>query len=324
MGPGMDAAGEILRTVGPVAAALGAVLLFDHMTRRRGLDPPGFRVPLRRIAGTSLVALCFYVGIFAVLGAIGRQGEIDLSQLASWQLFTLHALFALTVVGWWASGYFAATNPREPWPAAAVGDGAAGSDAEARPLPDADPAARRASGPGPGRGSGWRSFADQLGLRTPDLRRELAVGAVAGFGAWLAVLCGVVLFALVLAAVSGEELLPQAPPAVIPWLAGRPVLLRLAIAASAGLVEETFFRGFLQPRIGIALSTLFFAMAHLSYDQPIMLVGVTLLSLLYAALVRWRQSVWAAMAAHTLFDAVQLLIVIPSVLEMWGAAPAGG
>jgi hypothetical protein len=30
------------------------------------------------------------------------------------------------------------------------------------------------------------------------------------------------------------------------------------------------------------------------------------------------------MAAHTLFDAVQLLVVIPSVLEMWGAAPGGG
>jgi membrane protease YdiL (CAAX protease family) len=278
----------VLRTIGPVVLALAAVLLFDHMTRRRGLDPPGFRAPLRRIAGTSLVAFSFYVGIFAALGSIGRQGEVDLSRLESWQLFALHGLFALTIVGWWASGFLASAAAPGVLPASAE-----------RP-----PAV-------------WRSFVEQLGFGTPNLSRELAVGAVAGFGAWLVVLCGVVLFALALAAISGEELLPQAPPAVIPWLAARPVLLRLGIAASAGLVEETFFRGFLQPRIGIGLSTLFFAMAHLSYDQPIMLVGVTLLSLLYGLLTRWRQNIWPAIVAHFLFDAIQLLVVIPAVLELF-------
>ena len=301
----MDTAGEVLRTIGPVVLALAAVLLFDHMTRRRGLDPPGFRVPLRRIAGTSLVAFSFYVGIFAALGSIGRQGEVDLSRLESWQLFALHALFALTIVGWWASGFFASDHA----PAALLPpEGLAADSATA-------PAALRlpADVPVPA----WRSFIDQLGFATPNLSRELAVGAVAGFGAWLIVLCGVVLFAVALAAISGEELLPQAPPAVIPWLASRPVLLRLGIAASAGLVEETFFRGFLQPRIGIALSTLFFALAHLSYDQPIMLVGVTLLSLLYGLLTRWRQNIWPAIVAHFLFDAIQLLVVIPAVLELF-------
>ena len=301
---------EALRTIGPVVAALGGVLLFDHMTRRRGLDPPGFRAPLRRIAASSLVAFCFYVGIFAALGSIGRQGEVDLSQIAGWQLFSLHALFALTIVGWWTSGFVAVSAPWEPGLGAAVvgepvglaGSGdRTGSEGGRRPAPI----------------SGWRSFAEQLGLRTPDLPRELAVGAVAGVAAWLAVLFVVVLFALVLSALSGEELLPQAPPAVIPWLAAQPILLRLAIAASAGVVEESFFRGFLQPRIGIALSTLFFALAHLSYDQPIMLVGVTVLSLLYGLLTRWRQTIWPAIVAHFLFDAIQLVVVIPAVLELF-------
>lgn len=297
---GVDPAMELLRAAGPVIAALAAVLLFDRMTRRRGLDPPGFRSPLRRIAGTTLVAFSFYVGIFAALGAIGRQGEIDLARLEGWQLFSLHGLFALTVLGWWASGFLAgAEAPRDLLP------GFAGAGEGASPAPPV----RKAPA--------WRSFAEQLGFATPSLPRELAVGAAAGFAAWLAVLCGVVLFAVALATVSGEELLPQAPPAVIPWLASRPVLLRLAIAASAGLVEETFFRGFLQPRIGIALSTALFAMAHLSYDQPIMLVGVTLLSLLYGLLTRWRQNIWPAIVAHFLFDAIQLLVVIPAVLELF-------
>lgn len=305
-------AGELLRAIGPVVLALAAVLLFDHMTRRRGLDPPGFRVPLRRIAGTSLVAFAFYVGIFAALGTIGRQGEVDLSRLESWQLFTLHALFALTVVGWWASGFLAAAEA----PGTALLPEEMGGDA--LPVAGALPIGPAVPVPPPDRPvSAWRSLAEQLGWSTPNLGRELAVGAVAGFGAWLVVLAGVVLFALALAAISGEEFLPQAPPAVIPWLAAQPVLLRLGIAASAGLIEETFFRGFLQPRIGIALSTLFFALAHLSYDQPIMLVGVTLLSLLYGLLTRWRQNIWPAIVAHFLFDAIQLLVVIPAVLELF-------
>ena len=278
----MSAAAEALRTIGPAAAALAAALLFDRMTRRRGLDPPGFREPARRIAAMALVAFCFYIGIFAALGSLGRQVEVDLSQLRSWQLFALHGLFVLTLAGWWVSG-FVATSPT-----------AAG-----------------------GSSPGWTRLAEQLGLRVSNVRREVAVGVVAGFGAWLAVICGVLAFALLVKALAGEEMLPQAPPAIIPWIAGRAILLRLAIAASAGIVEELFFRGFLQPRIGIGLSTLFFALAHLSYEQPIMLVGVTLLSLLYGGLTRWRQNIWPAVVAHFLFDAIQLLVVIPAVLELW-------
>ncbi len=279
---------EALRTLGPAVAALAAALLFDQMTRRRGLDPPGFRDPARRVAGTALLGLCFYLGVFAALGSLGRHVEVDFSQIASWQLFTLHGLFVSTLTGWWACGFLATSA-----------------------TPDTSAAA------GGGWARGWSSFAEQLGFRAPNVGREVAVGLVAGFGAWLAVLGGVIAFALLVAAFWGEEVLPQTPPAVIPWLAGKPILLRLGIAASAGLVEEAFFRGFLQPRIGIALATVFFALAHLSYEQPIMLVGVTLLSLLYGGLTRWRQNIWPAVVAHFLFDAIQLLVVIPAVLELF-------
>lgn len=95
------------------------------------------------------------------------------------------------------------------------------------------------------------------------------------------------------------------------WIAGLPVWTRVAVSLSAGFFEETFFRGFLQPRVGIAVSTMFFSLAHLSYDQPFMLVGVTLLSLLFSWLVLWRQSIWAAVSAHATFDMIQLVIVIP-------------
>jgi len=92
--------------------------------------------------------------------------------------------------------------------------------------------------------------------------------------------------------------------------------VRLLISLSAGVVEETFFRGFLQPRVGILLSTLLFVLAHFSYGQPLMLVGIGTLSLIYAFLVRWRQNIWPAIAAHALFDGVQLLVVIPAALRL--------
>ena len=60
---------------------------------------------------------------------------------------------------------------------------------------------------------------------------------------------------------------------------------------------------------------MFFVLAHANYEQPLMLVGVGILSLIFALLVRWRQNIWAAVAAHTVFDAIQLLVVVPLALE---------
>jgi membrane protease YdiL (CAAX protease family) len=283
---------EIVRLGGPLLAALGAAILVDTVTRRRGLDPPGFALessgPARRAAAISLVGFTFYVAVFSALGTVGRQSAPSLEGISDWQLFLLQALFVLTLLGWFALG-FAGTGPRSTPPA-------------------------------PGRGLVAR-FAVQFGFATPNPWREVGIGVVAGLGAWLAVIAGMLVFAAIVAGLFGEELLPQAPPAVIPWIAGRPVLLRLGIAVAAGLVEEAFFRGFLQARVGIGLSTLLFALAHLSYDQPIMLVGITMLSLFYGLLVRWRRNLLPAIVAHFLFDAIQLLVVIPAVLKLVYAEP---
>ncbi len=166
----------------------------------------------------------------------------------------------------------------------------------------------------------WGGLAAQVGLRTRAPLREIGLGLVIGFASWVAVLVVVVSVALAAAALGGERWIPSRPPAAIPWMAGLPIALRAALALSAGVVEEVFFRGLLQPRIGLLASTALFAVAHLSYDQPFMLVGVTLLSLVYGLVARWRQNIWAPIAAHFLFDAVQLLVVIPAVLRQF---PAG-
>ena len=143
--------------------------------------------------------------------------------------------------------------------------------------------------------------------------RELLVGAAAGVGLWAGVLVTLLVIASIWSQLSGNE--PGGSvPAMVEWIGTRSVLLRVAVALSAGVVEELFFRGFLQARIGVVASTILFVLAHFSYGQPLLILGVLLLSLAFAALVVWRRSVLAAIAAHTVFDAIQLLVVIPTVL----------
>ncbi|MBU6283179.1 CPBP family intramembrane metalloprotease, partial [bacterium] len=102
-------------------------------------------------------------------------------------------------------------------------------------------------------------------------------------------------------------------PDAIEYLVGLSVPRRLLLVASAGVFEEAFFRGFLQPRAGLLLSSLLFTASHAGYGSPLLMVGVLLLSLVLGRLFRERQDVLPCMVAHSVFDAVQLLVVLPLV-----------
>jgi membrane protease YdiL (CAAX protease family) len=238
----------------------------------------------------------------------------DYKSLPTLQLFLLHGLLLLTLGVWFLLGYAGVrpSPPRPPSPAPPPpSPGEGGEDlpepvleTETEPVP---------TGPPPI--SLGRQFLAQFGLLAPSVPREIGIGLLVGVGAWVAVVAALVMIGLILVALGGEQAIPKQPPALIPFLAAMPVGLRLMISLSAGVVEELFFRGFLQPRIGIALSTLLFVFAHFSYGQPLMLVGIAILSLIYGLLVRRRQTIWPAIAAHALFDGVQLLVIIPMALK---------
>ncbi len=310
----------------------------DRMCEARGLLPPGFREPLRRIAAWSLVAMILWIGAFASLASIGQDvPEMDLSQLTTPRLFLLHFLLILTILSWFLLG-FAGVRPSPPWPPSpgppsTPSPGEGGTTEATENLVIAEdvggegaPLSREGVSAG-GRGAGgeglFRQFLSQFGFVAPDVPREIGIGVLAGIGSWGAVLVVAILLGLIIMALGGEDSLPKQPPALIPWMVALPVAVRLLISLSAGVVEEVFFRGFLQPRIGIFLSTLLFVLAHFSYGQPFMLVGIGTLSLIYAFLVRWRQNIWPAIAAHFLFDAVQLLFVIPTLLKYMEKAATG-
>ena len=310
-----------------VLALLGAWAL-DGLTARKGLLPPGFREPWRRGAAFFVMGLFFWIGVTSPLVAIGQPAvEPDLAGLSTPQLFLLHVLMVGTLLSWFTLGFAGVRlapvpAPRPPEPAPAAGWDAQDAVFPYEPPapgiepPPVEPPAPALPAPLPAEVPLARQLAAQFGFVAPNIPQELGLGLLLGVGAWVAVLAGIMLIGLLLMALGADEALPKQPPALIPFIAGLPIWVKILISLSAGTVEEWFFRGFLQPRMGLLLSTLLFALAHFSYGQPFMLIGVTLLSLIYGLLVKWRQNIWVAIAAHTLFDAVQLLVVVPGALRL--------
>lgn len=331
----------VLRVAATVAPAFLGALLLDGMCAARGLLPPGFLILWRRALAGLTVTFLLAVGVFAPLGSLGAKLGPEPTSIATPQLFELHALMVATMLIWFFLGFAGLPRPEPvpmqvpmqmpiPEPAPALEPFPAEAPWTAEPPPIDDPLAPIAPvasvpapapvlAPTPPPLSLGRQFMAQFGYLTPSIPREIGLGVLLGIGAWVAVLLALMLVAGALLALGGEGAVPKAPPALIPLIAGLPFGVRLLVSLSAGVVEESFFRGFLQPRIGIVFSTGFFVLAHLSYGQPFLLIGISILSLIYAFLVKWRQNLWSAMAAHALFDGVQLLIVVPAVLRMLGA-----
>lgn len=341
---------SVLRLGIPALLALLVSGYFDRACARKGLTPPGFRIPWRRALALAFLAGILWRGVFVPLGMIGLDVEVDLSGVSTPQLFFLHSLLIGTAVGWFLLGFAGVKGERTARTAGTAGTGeemttapaeaiAAGewqpysppAAALTNPVPAAPPAPgaptspTSPTSPTPPPLSLGRQFLAQFGFLTPNLPGELGLGVMLGVGAWLAVIAALLGLALVMYLVGAEQALPKTPPTLVPFLAGLPVVVRLLVSLSAGVVEEFFFRGFLQPRVGLWLSTALFVLAHFSYGQPFMLVGITVLSLIYGRIVRWRQTIWPAIVAHTLFDAVQLLVMIPYALKLLETgAGAGG
>lgn len=282
---------DALSALLPLLLACGTALALDRLCDRAGLLPPNFRVApgmptsdrsraaFARSAALVLMAIVFWMGVFAAFGMSGEAMEVP-EELAIPDMFFLHGVFVVSLVLWYLLGF-------------------AGSGVE--------------------RGT-WRA---QFGLQAGSIGREIGLGAAAGVIGWLGVILALLAVAGVLFLLGGEDAVPDSPPSMISLVVALPMTVRLLLSLSAGVVEETFFRGFLQPRVGVLASSVLFVLAHMSYGQPFLLLGVGLLSILFASLVIWRQNIWAAMSAHTVFDAIQLLIVIPAALRFLEQAEPG-
>lgn len=273
--------------LGPVLLALMAALAFDVLASLRGRLPPAFVLDPERPLGsqaTTLLRRCLaglliaWVLWLGAFSGLTATAEPALEDLA--RVPTPQLFFLHVQLGLVVLFWYG------------LGYGASAA------------------------GSRTGSLQRQTRMAAESVPRELAVGALTGLLIWAAVLAVLLLLGLLVAWLGGPEALPEEPPALVSWIVGLPIAVRVALSCSAGFFEELFFRGLLQYRAGVPLSTGLFILAHLAYGQPLMLVGVALLSLTFAALFYRRGSIWSAAAAHAVFDAVQLLIVIPAILQL--------
>jgi len=162
--------------------------------------------------------------------------------------------------------------------------------------------------------AGRISLTEYLLLQEPtadDLRAGISLGAV-GWAATIAVTAAA--GALLLG--EPEALGSSQPAKVMLWLARLPVWQKLIVIFVAMTVEEMFFRGFLQPRIGLAPSTILFTLAHASYGMPLMLLSIFTFSMVLGLFFARSGRLLPCIVAHGVFDAVQLLVVLPWALEM--------
>jgi membrane protease YdiL (CAAX protease family) len=159
-----------------------------------------------------------------------------------------------------------------------------------------------------------REFLQIRNERPPEV---VALGLSVGVGGWIITICAAAVVALILQA-TGAMKEPPAPPAAIPWMAALAWWKKALIVLSAMTVEEFFFRSFLQKRVGLIASTVLFALAHAGYGNPMMLVGVTVVSIVIG-IAFWRtKNVVPGIIAHGVFDAIQLFIIVPIALRMIG------
>src|SRR5712691_9947693 len=162
-----------------------------------------------------------------------------------------------------------------------------------------------------------RSPAEFLKLASPKPAADLAAGVLIGSLGWLlTVLAAAIGVALWLALKSRTAGLPSSgvSPTIL-WILGQPLWIRIAIVVSAMVVEELFFRSFLQTRVGPFAATLMFTAAHGVYGQPLLLIGILVISaVLSTAFVLYR-NVLPCIVAHGTFDAIQMFVLIPLALR---------
>lgn len=165
--------------------------------------------------------------------------------------------------------------------------------------------------------AGFRPLASFLHLRFERPLAQLRLGVAAGLGGWMVTMLSMAIVGTLLgvaddaAAAAAKSEMPDVVRAIV----GLSVPQRLLLVLSAGVVEELFFRSFLQSRGGLLLSTLLFTASHSSYGLPLMLVGVFAVSLVIGVVFRAHDDVVPCMVAHGVFDAVQLFVVLPLVVR---------
>jgi membrane protease YdiL (CAAX protease family) len=163
--------------------------------------------------------------------------------------------------------------------------------------------------------AGRPSLRRYLHIRTENLGEAVAAGIVVGLAGWAATIAGALVVAMILKN-AGLITEPTEMPVMVSWMASQPAWKKVLIILSAMTVEEFFFRSWLQSRIGLLASTALFAVAHFTLGQPLLLIGITVISLVIGFAFYRTKNVIPGIVAHGVFDAIQLFVIIPFAVKM--------
>ena len=81
--------------------ALAAAVAVDQLSIRRGLEPPGFRDPARRLLA-SLVLCFIFLGVFLPAVSFDLPRELDLESMGYLELFLFQILLVALLAAWYA------------------------------------------------------------------------------------------------------------------------------------------------------------------------------------------------------------------------------
>lgn len=225
-------------------------------------------VTAKVIAYVWLGLLLFGLTVEITASSMHVPTKSELARVPFWQLFLLHAILVVFLIGWWL-------------------------------LTDRPPIGRF------------------LNIRGGNSGEMLLTGFAVGVGGWLFTIAIALMIGAILAASGLMPTKPTVSP-MIGWMAAMPLWKKATIVLSAMTIEEAFFRGWLQKRIGLIASTILFALAHSGLGQPLLLIGVTVISLVIGFTFYRTKNLLPGIIAHGVFDGVQLFVIIPIVFKMAG------
>ncbi len=160
-----------------------------------------------------------------------------------------------------------------------------------------------------------------LNIPRQRLGEAVMTGFAVGVGGWIVTLMLALAVALVLSAAGVIPRNPQPSP-MIGWMAALPLWKKGTIVFSAMTIEEAFFRGWLQKRVGLIASTVLFSLAHSGLGQPLLLIGVFIISMIIGFTFYRTKNLIPGVIAHGIFDSVQLFVMIPAIFKMTGLGAA--
>jgi membrane protease YdiL (CAAX protease family) len=87
---------------------------------------------------------------------------------------------------------------------------------------------------------------------------------------------------------------------------GYTLMAATIVGVTAGVGEETLFRGLIQPVFGIVPTALLFALIHIHYGLTVLLIELFIVGL-FLGFVRYRWNTTAAIIVHAGFDFFAIL-----------------